>query len=52
MVRIGISVEGTTEERFVEMVLSDFAHKTLFLYVSAEHSLNPAYRVDAKLSAF
>ena len=27
MVRIGISVEGTTEERFVEMVLPRFISK-------------------------
>ena len=32
MVRIGISVEGTTEERFVEMVLSPYlAQKNIYI---------------------
>ena len=32
MVRVGISVEGTTEERFVEMVLSPYlAQKNIYI---------------------
>lgn len=32
MVRVGISVEGVTEERFVKMVLAPYlAHKQIFV---------------------